>query len=259
MVRSYRTISRRTSRRKRYTPRKTYRKYRARSYTRGFRVFARDGEIKYNTLNRSFGLSVQSALTGAGVEFAMAATENTSVSAVGQGATAETRVGNAVKAKWLEIAGQATATSLATDEADSGVGGETIEDGNKSRTQFRIIVFRDNQFNSTEQHIPTLGNNVLQGGVPLVNSMVYIPNMGRFQIIGQKWLDCDNSNPSKSFRMRINLKNITMRYNGPTAGSLLQSNRIHVAVVAFTPAALTTSVQLAPNFTYSCRMAFSDL
>lgn len=262
MVRMYKSMTRRFTRRKRYTARRTYKKYKVRPYTRGFRVFGKDAEIKYNTLTRVLDLDTVFQVPATGVEFSLAVGANTSLSAVGQGATAETRVGNAIKAKWLELAGQVTAASFNDLNADAGVDEQTISSlssGNKSRTQFRIIVFKDNQYNSTETHISSLSNTVLQAGGPLVNSMLYIPNMGRFQILAQKWLDCDHTDPSKSFRMRINLRNLNMRFNGPTAGSLLQSNRIHFAIVALSPLTLSGNIVLSPTVSYTSRMAFSDV
>lgn len=238
------------------------RKYKARGYTRGFRVYARDAEQKYNTVNRNIPFTTTANLAGAGVDYQFGVDENTSLSAVGQGSTAETRVGNAVTAKSLEISGQVIAASITIPNADtSSTGGLPTAVGSKSRTTFRIIVFIDRQFNSADTHVPVMAGNLLASNAtqPLTNAMLYIPNLGRYKILGQKWINTDHTDPSKPFRFRINLRNLSMRYNGPTAGNLLQSNRIHISAVAFTPGANALDVQAFPAITYTSRMAFTDV
>lgn len=236
------------------------RKYKARGYTRGFKVYSRDAEVKHLTYNRSFDLSVSTDISGIGVQFAMdtAGVNTTSLTNMSQGNDAETRIGNSVTGKWIEIAGEVIGCSLTKAGADLGTDGDEIATGQRSRTIFRVIAFRDKQWNSTEIAIPNLYDTVLAPTYPSTNAMLKIGNLGRFEIMAQKWITTDTTDPTKTFRFRINMRNTKMRYNGGGGQSVLQSNRIHLVTVAYTPLASAVVVQTVPQVSYCSRFAFTD-
>ena len=226
-------------------------------YTRSYKVSARDAETKYNNSSGAQALNVLTNST-VGLQWQTATTYTTSLTDVAQGTTATTRVGNVIEAKWLEITGQALACKASENEQSADVPVTAGELPSFSRTNFRLIVFKDSQVNSTQVTIPQLADQVLENTLPLTNAMLSIANLGRFKILAQKWITCDYDQPEQSFRFRIPLKGLKMRYNGPGTNAL-QSNRIHFAFVAYTQG-MSDAVHFenVPTITYWSRLAFTD-
>lgn len=228
-------------------------------YTRSYKVSARDAETKYNNSAAAQVLSTQTNST-AGLQWETPIAYTSSLTDVSQGTTATTRVGNVIEAKWLEITGQCLACRCSMGDAAADVP-DSAERPSFSRTVFRLIVFKDSQVNSTEVTIPQVGGQVLENNLPLTSAMLSIANLGRFKILAQKWITCDYDQPEQSFRFKIPLKGLKMRYNGPGGSpyNALQSNRIHFAFVAYSQGMSTaTHFDASPTLTYWSRLAFTD-
>jgi len=191
------------------------------------------------------------------------------------GTTARTRIGNKVKPLYYKGAFTFTAAIVGAGggEADDvGQGGEVVVGTGSGvalgarqeyvRTTYRMVIVKDLQVNSVDQHVPwsyvfETDQNLTAG----VHSELSINNMGRFIVLEDKTFTLTADNPQKTCSFHISGSKIgPVRYNGAGAEALTDKG-LYMVYAAYTMG-IEGSVSILrwglPDVVGHSRMCFTD-
>jgi len=201
---------------------------------------------------------------------------NNLVRAMGQGTTADTRIGNKINVKFVKGAITFTAAQLnSTPTAGANMYGESVGSSvtpttvrQYFRTTIRWVLVKDLQVNSADPQVNwndvfesgTKVGDTTDGSVSGVHAELNIANMGRFRVLSDKIFQLDATDPQKTVPFLVPGSQIgTVRYNGPTQTSYSDKG-IYLIWAAYTNGIGQEAVNLvtAPNCTMHSRLCYTD-
>ena len=189
---------------------------------------------------------------------------------VTNGSTARGRIGNKIKVKYVKGAFTFTAAVLGDGVGiQRAQGGETVAHTvsagtaaqNYLRTTYRMVIVKDMQVNSTDQHISWSQVFDTENRWAGVHSELNVDNMGRFIVLDDKVFTLDADTPQKTCTFNIGGNALgSVRYNGADDKALTDKG-VYVIWAAFVMG-VTPSMTLAdvdcPSPVGHSRLCFTD-
>jgi hypothetical protein len=191
---------------------------------------------------------------------------------VPSGATAQTRIGNVVKPIYYKgamtfSAAEVIADTTKSQNGESYVDLATTPTRSYLRTTFRMVIVKDTQVNSIDNHLPwdTVFGPVSRGlgsvGVNGLHSELSIANMGRFFILEDRYFTLDADTPQKTIPWMVSGSKVgNVRYNGDAATALTDKGLyiIFSAFVMGAGGAITAANINLPSPVGHSRFCFTD-
>lgn len=199
---------------------------------------------------------------------------------VAQGTTADRRIGNRIRGRWIKGAytlGSVKIAGPSSGATNGDMNGEALGTAANAttvwqymRTSWRVVIVKDLQVNSVDAKISwydvfgALDNS--RGQIGGIHSELNISNMGRFKILSDRSFKTDGVNPQETITFWIQGKDIgNVRYNGPDTNALTDKGIyiIWAAYVSGVTAPIfgvegSTEGMVPPTFTMHSRLAFTD-